>query len=117
MPVLHLSDNLPPLVGDQVQLQQVILNLIMNPKNAMTAVAKGSRELSISTERMADTVVVTVRDSSPPIDSAKIDEIFEAFYSTKPKGMGLGLTINRSIIEAHHGRVSVRAIKTAPSSS
>ena len=102
----ELSDNLPPIVGDQVQLQQVILNLIMNAKDAMTAVPKGSRELSISTERVApDTVVVAVRDSGPPIDSAKIDEMFEAFYSTKPKGMGLGLTISRSIIEAHHGRL------------
>ena len=52
-----------------------------------------------------DTVLVTVRDSGPPIDSAKIDEMFEAFYSTKPKGMGLGLTISRSIIEAHNGRL------------
>ena len=101
----ELSGNLPPIVGDQVQLQQVILNLIMNAKEAMTAVPRGSRDLSISTERMADAVGVTVRDSGLPIDSAKIDEMFEAFYSTKPKGMGLGLTISRSIIEAHHGRL------------
>jgi PAS domain S-box-containing protein len=101
-----LSDNLPPVVGDQVQIQQVILNLIMNAKDAMTAVPKGARELVISTERVApEAVLVAVRDSGPPIDSAKIDEMFEAFYSTKPKGMGLGLTISRSIIEAHNGRL------------
>jgi signal transduction histidine kinase len=101
-----LSDNLPPIVGDQVQLQQVILNLIMNAKDAMTAVPKGSRELIINTERgPPDTVLVAVRDSGPPIDFAKIDEMFEAFYSTKPTGMGLGLTISRSIIEAHDGRL------------
>ena len=102
----ELSDNLPPIVGDQVQIQQVVLNLIMNAKDAMTAVPKGSRELVISTERVAPhTVLVAVRDSGPPIDSAKVDEMFEAFYSTKPKGMGLGLTISRSIIEAHNGRL------------
>jgi signal transduction histidine kinase len=79
---------------------------MMNAKDAMTAVQKASRELVISTERVApDTVLVAVCDSGPPIDSAKIDEMFEAFYSTKPKGMGLGLTISRSIIEAHHGRL------------
>ena len=71
----------------------------------MIAVPRGSRDLSISTERMAEAVGVTVRDSGLPIDSAKIDEMFEAFYSSKPKGMGLGLTISRSIIEAHHGRL------------
>ena len=101
-----LSDNLPPIVGDQVQLQQVILNLIMNAKDAMTAVPKESRELIVNTERgPPDTVLVAVRDSGPPIDFAKIDEMFEAFYSTKPTGMGLGLTISRSIIEAHDGRL------------
>ncbi|UVC17895.1 AAA family ATPase [Mesorhizobium onobrychidis] len=102
----ELSDNLPPIVGDQVQIQQVVLNLIMNAKDAMTAVPKGSRELVISTERVASqTALVAVRDSGPPIDSAKVDEMFEAFYSTKPKGMGLGLTISRSIIESHNGRL------------
>jgi PAS domain S-box-containing protein len=102
----ELSGNLPPVVGDQVQLQQVVLNLIMNAKDAMTAVPKGSRELTITTARTADdTVVVAVRDSGPPIDTAKIDEMFEAFYSTKSQGMGLGLAISRSIIEAHHGRL------------
>ncbi|UCI10704.1 PAS domain S-box protein [Mesorhizobium sp. B1-1-8] len=101
-----LSDDLPQIMGDQVQIQQVILNLIMNAKDAMTAVPKGSRKLLISTKRIApETVLVAVRDSGPPIDSAKIDEMFEAFYSTKPNGMGLGLTISRSIIEAHNGRL------------
>ena len=102
----ELSGNLPPVLGDQVQLQQVVLNLVMNAKDAMTAVPKGSRELTVSTERASEnTVVVAVLDSGPPIDSAKIDEMFDAFYSTKPKGMGLGLTISRSIIEAHNGRL------------
>ncbi|MBB5577875.1 PAS domain S-box protein [Rhizobium paranaense] len=101
-----LSDSLPSLMGDQVQIQQVILNLIMNAKDSMTAVPSGSRELVISTEQAApDMVLVAVHDSGPPIDATKIDKMFEAFYSTKPNGMGLGLAISHSIIEAHNGRL------------
>jgi PAS domain S-box-containing protein len=102
----ELASELPTVLGDQVQLQQVILNLVINAKDAMTAVPKGSRELTVSTEQTEeDTVLVAVRDSGPPIDSGKIDGMFDAFYSTKAKGMGLGLTISRSIIEAHNGRL------------
>ncbi|PZV33990.1 AAA family ATPase [Mesorhizobium kowhaii] len=101
-----LSNNLPVVLGDQVQIQQVILNLLMNAKDAMAGNPIGSRELSISTEQLVDdTIMVAVRDSGPRIDSAKIEEMFEAFYSSKPKGMGLGLTISRSIIEAHNGKL------------
>jgi PAS domain S-box-containing protein len=102
----ELSGNLPTILGDQVQLQQVILNLVMNAKEAMTAVPKASRDLIISTARTADDrVLVAVRDSGPPIEFAQIEKMFEAFYSTKPQGMGMGLAISRSIIEAHHGRL------------
>ncbi|MBB2671478.1 UNVERIFIED_ORG: PAS domain S-box-containing protein [Rhizobium esperanzae] len=102
----NLTDGLPPIVGDQVQIQQVILNLIMNANDAMAAMPKGARELIVSTEKAApNTVLVAVRDSGPILDPAKIGDIFEAFYSTKPKGMGMGLTISRSIIEAHKGQL------------
>lgn len=102
----NLSDGLPPIVGDQVQIQQVILNLIMNANDAMAAMPKGARELIVSTEKAApNAVLVAVRDSGPILDPAKIGDIFEAFFSTKPKGMGMGLTISRSIIEAHKGQL------------
>ncbi|MFS8054269.1 ATP-binding protein [Rhizobium sp. BR 317] len=102
----NLSDGLPLIVGDQVQIQQVILNLIMNANDAMAAMPKGARELIVSTEKAApNAILVAVRDSGPILEPAKIADIFEAFYSTKPKGMGMGLTISRSIIEAHKGQL------------
>jgi C4-dicarboxylate-specific signal transduction histidine kinase len=90
--------------GDRVQLQQVILNLILNSIEAMSAVAEGMRELSISTARhVGDEVLVTVRDSGPGIDPNAITRVFETFYTTKSSGVGMGLSICRSIINAHGG--------------
>jgi signal transduction histidine kinase len=92
--------------GDRVQLQQVILNLIMNAIEAMSGINEEERELLISTEIEASGgVIVGVRDSGPGLDSQSMDRLFEAFYTTKSSGMGMGLAICRSIIEAHGGRL------------
>jgi PAS domain S-box-containing protein len=91
--------------GDRVQLQQVVLNLILNAIEAMGAVEAAARELSISTELDRTGVLVAVRDSGPGIDSEHLERVFEAFYTTKSSGTGMGLSICRSIINAHGGRL------------
>jgi signal transduction histidine kinase len=89
-----------------VQLQQVILNLVMNGVEAMASVADRPRELLIySQQHESDKVLVAVRDSGTGLHSENLDRLFEPFFSTKPKGMGMGLAISRSIIEAHGGRL------------
>jgi C4-dicarboxylate-specific signal transduction histidine kinase len=99
-------EGLPLIQGDRVQLQQVVLNLILNAFEAMSLVDGARRELSISTERRgADEVLVTVRDLGPGIDPDLLERVFDSFYTTKPSGIGLGLSICRSIIEAHGGRL------------
>jgi PAS domain S-box-containing protein len=101
-----LAEGLPPLTGDRVQLQQVILNLIMNALEAMNGLDAGARELLIRTEPDAGGgVLVSVRDSGPGLGSQSVDRLFEAFYTTKNGGMGMGLSICRSIVEAHGGRL------------
>jgi PAS domain S-box-containing protein len=103
---LQLSEGLPRILGDRVQLQQVILNLIMNAIEAMSEVSEGSRELRISaSEAETDSVLVAVSDSGPGLSAASVPRIFEAFYTTKASGMGIGLSICRSIVEAHGGRL------------
>jgi len=102
----HLVEGLPLIQGDRVQLQQVILNLIINAVEALSAVSEGSRELVITTGKgEPDGVLVVVRDSGPGLSSPCLERIFEAFYTTKPGGLGMGLSICRSIIEAHGGRL------------
>jgi PAS domain S-box-containing protein len=92
--------------GDRVQLQQVILNLIMNAIEAMSGAEDGPRELQVSAERdAAGHALVTVRDSGPGLDPQSVARVFEAFYTTKPEGMGMGLAICRSIVEEHGGRL------------
>jgi C4-dicarboxylate-specific signal transduction histidine kinase len=92
--------------GDHVQLQQVVLNLILNAVEAMSTVEAGPRELLISTERtQTGDVLVSVRDSGPGIDLDRLDRVFDAFYTTKSSGVGMGLSICRSIIDAHGGRL------------
>jgi PAS domain S-box-containing protein len=105
----RLADGLFPIHGDRVQLQQVILNLILNAVEAMGSVEAGPRELLISTEQDHTGVLVAVRDSGPGIDSTHLERVFEAFYTTKPSGVGMGLSICRSIIDAHGGRLWVEA--------
>jgi PAS domain S-box-containing protein len=101
----QLAEGLPRVQGDRVQLQQVLLNLIINAIEAMRDVGEKERELLIITRHGPDGVSVEVRDSGPGFAPADIDRVFEAFYSTKPSGLGLGLSICRSIIEAHNGRL------------
>ena len=106
--VVHtaLSNDLPLVFGDRIQLQQVILNLVVNAIEAMSAVPEGRRELSISSETDGSGgILVAVGDCGPGIDPTHIDHLFDAFYTTKPAGIGLGLAICRSIIEAHDGRL------------
>jgi signal transduction histidine kinase len=102
----RLADDVPDVESDRVQIQQVILNLIINAAEAMSTVAEGARHLTISTARAAaDDVLVAVRDSGPGIDPARLAAIFAAFYTTKPDGLGMGLSICRTIVEAHGGRL------------
>jgi len=101
-----LADPLPLIHGDRVQLQQVILNLIINAIEAMSGISEGARELLISTGEVESTrVLVAVRDSGPGLAPVPLEHLFEAFYTTKPSGLGLGLSICRTIIEAHGGRL------------
>jgi PAS domain S-box-containing protein len=101
---IRLAERPVPVQGDRVQLQQVVLNLILNAVEAMDAVEAQTRELSISTEQ-TNGVLVTVRDCGPGIDPENLERIFEAFYTTKSSGVGMGLSICRSIIDAHGGRL------------
>jgi len=101
-----LADNLPSVIADRVQLQQVLLNLIMNAIEAMSAVTERRRVLRLRTElHEPNNVVIAVEDSGPGIDRNVVDRIFEPFFTTKSQGMGMGLSICRSIIEAHDGRL------------
>jgi C4-dicarboxylate-specific signal transduction histidine kinase len=102
----QLSDDLPLIVGDRIQLQQVILNLIINAIEAMSENNEGPRELLVSSRNDdSQGVRVAVRDSGPGLDLESLNHIFTAFYTTKPHGMGMGLAISRSIIQAHGGRL------------
>jgi len=121
-----LANDLPFIIGDRIQLQQVILNLVLNSLQAMSGIAEGSRELEVSSETISSRhrgsqpqnyersgsvndqwtdVLISVKDSGPGFDPQFIDQLFEAFYTTKPQGLGMGLAISRSIIEAHRGRL------------
>jgi signal transduction histidine kinase len=105
-----LAHDLPVIEGDRVQLQQVILNLIMNALESMSSVNDGTRELFISSQKAEPGgVLVRVRDSGPGLAPATLERLFNAFYTTKPGGLGLGLSICRSIIETHGGRLSATA--------
>jgi len=102
----QLAERLPRIEGDRVQLQQVILNLLINAVEAMSSLTEGSRELLISTAKAdSDGVLVAMRDSGPGLAPASPEHLFEPFYTTKPSGLGMGLPICRSIIEAHGGRL------------
>ena len=105
-PQTRLADGLPPVLGDRIQLQQVMLNLILNAVEAMSGPGDQPRNLLITTEKdEANGVRVAVRDSGPGLSPESLGRLFDAFYTTKASGMGMGLSICRSIVEAHGGRV------------
>jgi signal transduction histidine kinase len=103
---LQLAPGLPFARGDRVQLQQVIINLALNGIQAMDEVADRARILTVRTEmHQSDDVLVTVEDTGVGVGPETLDQLFSAFYTTKPDGMGMGLFICRSIVEAHGGKV------------
>jgi len=105
---LHLGEHLPPVIGNEVQLQQVILNLVMNAIEAMSATEP--RVLSIKSARTVQkTVYVSIEDTGSGIDPSNMDSIFKPLFTTKARGMGMGLSICRSIIESHGGRIRASA--------
>jgi signal transduction histidine kinase len=102
----EVAKGLPLIRGDRIQLQQIVLNLIMNAVEAMSDVSKGARDFLIRTvEDISNGVLVTVRDSGPGLNPESLERLFDPFHTTKPGGMGMGLSICRSIIEAHGGQV------------
>ncbi|MBV8227926.1 MAG: GAF domain-containing protein, partial [Verrucomicrobia bacterium] len=126
----QLGHDLPLMMGDRIQLQQVILNLLINAVEAMSAAGDGPRQLWVSSQKVNETpgesgndslgdkalheavwthVLIAVRDSGPGFDPKNLGRLFDAFYTTKPQGLGMGLAISRSIVEAHGGRLSATA--------
>jgi C4-dicarboxylate-specific signal transduction histidine kinase len=108
----QFANHLPLVKGDRVQLEQVMLNLIINAIEAMAELEEDPRMLMVSSEGSgcnSEHVIVGVRDSGPALDMTSLDRLFDTFYTTKPQGLGMGLAISRSIIEAHGGRLWVEA--------
>ena len=102
----ELAADLPPVLGDRVQLQQVVVNLILNAIEAMDTVEDRERDLLIRTQRgQGDEIHVAVRDSGIGFDPLSAERIFDAFHTTKPGGLGMGLSISRSIVKSHGGRL------------
>jgi C4-dicarboxylate-specific signal transduction histidine kinase len=102
----QLSEHVPVILADRIELQQVILNLMMNAIEAMSGVGGGPRDLLVrSGTDGSEHVVISVQDSGPGFDPESLEHLFDAFYTTKPQGLGMGLAISRSIIEAHGGRL------------
>src|SRR6516165_7042285 len=127
---VELANDLPLILGDRIELQQVMLNLLINAIEAMSGVGEGPRELWVSSQKVTDVpdesekdtfqdkalaeahfthVLIAVRDSGPGLDPKGLNRLFDAFYTTKPQGLGMGLAISRSIIEAHGGRLVAKA--------
>ena len=106
----ELAEDLPPVIGDRVQLQQVILNLLRNASDAMAGIDERPRDLLIRTLREGDDhVCLSVQDTGIGVHPQDLQRLFEAFYTTKSGGMGIGLSVSRSIIERHHGRLWAEA--------
>jgi signal transduction histidine kinase len=112
---LELAEGLPVVTGDRIQLQQVMLNLLHNARDAMIEVRDRARQLLIKTEEeKGDRVRVTVRDAGVGVDQANVDRLFDPFYTTKADGMGIGLSVSRSIVERHQGRLWAEQNEGAP---
>ena len=105
--MLHtdLTEGLPAVVGDRVQLQQVVLNLVMNAVESTSTAEESPREVCVAAWNDANEVVIAIRDSGVGIDPKNLDHLFNPFFTTKAHGMGMGLTISRSTIESHGGRL------------
>jgi two-component system sensor kinase FixL len=106
----HLAPDLPRVAGDEVQLRQAVVNLVLNALEALKSVPAENRSLTLTTEWGGGQVTLGVTDTGPGMEPAVVERIFEAFFTTKPKGLGLGLTISRSIIESHGGRLWVQSL-------
>lgn len=106
----ELTENLAQVMADRVQLQQVVMNLVTNAMDAMDPIADRPKLLRVKSANLdGDIVAVAIEDSGTGIEAGKVDRLFDAFFTTKPNGMGMGLSICRSIIEAHNGRLGVSA--------
>ena len=103
--VLDFASNLPPVFGDRVQVQQVILNLMANAAEAVLGGPADRRRLTVGTARTREAVMVTVQDTGPGVSPDLRDRVFDAFFTTKSHGTGIGLSISRTIVEAHGGRI------------
>ncbi len=104
--LMELADDLPPVTADRVQLQQVVLNLLLNASDAMSGVEDRRRRVVVRTERDdGNHIRLSVKDAGVGLNPQSLDRIFEAFYTTKTGGMGIGLSVSRSIIERHRGRL------------
>ena len=101
----EFDGSLPPVLGDKVQLQQVVLNLILNAADAMSHNPPEQRQIILRTGVKDDRIRVTVRDFGPGIDKENLERIFESFFTTKGAGLGMGLAVCRTIVEAHEGRI------------
>lgn len=107
---LNLPADLPPILADRIQLQQVMLNLVLNAIDAMSQTPDGSRQIAIGAERTDDDhITVSVRDAGSGISREQLEMVFDPFFTTKPTGIGVGLSISRSIIESHGGRIWVES--------
>jgi signal transduction histidine kinase len=103
--LVEIAPHLPPLLADRVQIQQVILNLVLNALDSMAAVA-GMRVLNLrAATHEGEELLISVRDSGVGLDPRHTEQVFDAFFTTKAEGMGMGLAISRSIVEAHDGRL------------
>jgi signal transduction histidine kinase len=108
---IELAADLPMILGDRGQLHEIVINLVQNAIEALTNVNNDRRFLRVSTGRQdSDAIVLTVEDTGPGIDPSKVDAVFDAFVSTKPRGMGLGLAICRMIVERHKGEILVAPV-------
>jgi C4-dicarboxylate-specific signal transduction histidine kinase len=105
----YFERTLPPVMADRIQLQQLVLNLVSNAVDAMADNGTLARELVVRTRHEAEGVVMTIGDSGRGLDDIDLKRIFHPFYSTKDNGMGMGLSICRSIAEAHGGRITASA--------
>ena len=104
----ELADDLPSVLADRIQLQQVILNLFMNAAEAMVSISDGERLVRVRSEKHdGGGALIAVEDAGPGVEPEDAKRIFEAFFTTKAEGMGMGLSICRSIVESHGGRITV----------